>query len=358
MTRTITIGGIEISDDSPAFVIAEIGHNHAGEIEKAKAMVLSARAAGASAVKFQTRSPRDVYSESEFNRTSNNPQWMDRVYGRHREKLEFTPDEWTELFQFCRSRGILAFSTPFDFKSVDLLESLDVPAFKVASGDATNTPMIEYIARIGKPMIISTGGCSIEDVDRIYDAVSKHGTPFVLLQCSCIYPAPSGVLNLKVIETYRRRYPEIVTGLSTHSPEIYTSLAAFALGGRVFEHHYTNDREWKGTDNAFSLTPETLKELTHGLDEIGEALGNGRKYCFPEEEPYTIERRKKLVWAGDLSAGQIVGRHDLAIKCPGDGIQPYEIADVIGEQVLADVSAEQDVLSSDLAVGSKTLING
>lgn len=350
MARSIQIGRFEVNDSNPAFVIAEIGHNHAGELEKAKSMILSARESGASAVKFQTRHPKEVYSEKEYNRVADNPQWMDSVYGVHREKLEFSPEEWAELFDFCRSEDMLAFSTPFDFRSVDLLESLDVPAFKVASGDATNIPMIEYIADAGKPMIISTGGCSLEDVDRIHDSMSKSGTPFALLQCSCIYPAPANVLNLRVIQSYRERYPDVVTGLSTHNPEIHTTLSAYTLGGRIFEHHYTNDRDWKGTDNNFSITPDTLKTLVHALDEIRQALGDGEKYCFLEEEAYTIERRKKLVWARDLPAGHIVSRSDLAIKCPGDGIQPYDIGMVIGSKLLTDVRVEADVATVDLGV--------
>ena len=348
MTRSIRIGKFNIDDSGPAFVIAEIGHNHAGDMAKAKAMVLSAKESGASAVKFQTRHPKDVYSVSEYNRTSDNPHWMDPVYGVHREKLEFSPEQWQELFGFCRGEEILAFSTPFDFRSVDLLESLDVSAYKVASGDATNIPLIEYIGKAGKPMIISTGGCSIEDVDRIYNALSRSRTPFALMQCSCIYPAPSRVMNLRVVNSYRERYPEIVVGLSSHSPEIHTTIGAFTLGARIFEHHFTNDRAWKGTDNHFSITPTTLKELVHALDEVSQALGDGLKYCFPEEESYTIERRKKLVWARDLPFGRRVESADIAIMCPGNGVQPYDIGTIVGSVLLHKVSQGADVRIVDI----------
>ena len=349
MTRSIQIGKFNINDGGPAFVIAEIGHNHAGDMDKAKAMVLSAKESGASAVKFQTRHPKDVYSADEYSRTSDNPQWMDPVYGVHREKLEFSREQWQELFDFCRSEEVLAFSTPFDFRSVDLLESLDVPAYKVASGDATNIPLIEYIQEASKPMIISTGGCSIEDVDRIYNSMTRSGTPFALMQCSCMYPAPSRVMNLRVIDNYRERYPDIVVGFSSHSPEIYTTIGAFALGARIFEHHFTNDRAWKGTDNHFSLTPTKLKELVYALDDVGQALGDGEKYCFPEERSYTVERRKKLVWARDLPSGHRVESADIAIKCPGNGVQPYDIGTLVGSVLLHEVAIEADVASSDVA---------
>ena len=206
--RELVIDGRLIADSEPAYVVAEIGHNHAGGLARAQDMVLSAKDAGASAVKFQTRHPKEVYQRGTepgmYDFTSDNPQWMDPTYGQHREKLEFTYEEWHELFQYCRAHKITAFSTPFDFSSADLLNSLGVPAFKIASGDATNIPLIEYVAKFKKPMIVSTGGVEIEDVDRIYKALVNQ-VPFALLQCSCIYPAPHNVLNLRAIATFRER---------------------------------------------------------------------------------------------------------------------------------------------------------
>jgi sialic acid synthase len=354
MHRSIVISNTEISDPAPAYVIAEIGHNHAGELDKAIQMVETAKASGASAVKFQTRTPSEVYSVTEFNRQSDNPQWMDSTYGIHREKLEFSPAEWKVLFDACREIGITAFSTPFDYTSADLLASLDVPAFKVASGDATNIPLITHIATFGKPMIISTGGSSIQEVDRIYEAMSASGTPFALLQCSCIYPAPAEVLNLRVISTYRERYPEIPTGLSTHNPEIVSTLAAYTLGGRIFEHHYTNDRDWLGTDNNFSITPTTLAKLVEGLAEIRVSLGSADKVRWPVEDDYTIERRKKLVWTRDIEVGSTIQPGDLTAKCPGDGVFPWEKDRIVGTKLLNIATAESDVLGSDMGLSLKT----
>ena len=164
--REIVIDGRRIADDTPAYITVDIGHNWAGDMGKMLAMIDAAAESGADAVKFQTRHPKEVYSRDEYNRTSDNEQWMDPVYGLHREALEPTYVQWEQIFQHCRDVGVTAFSTPFDFLSADLLHSLDVPAFKIASGDATNIPLIEYVARWGKPMIISTGGCSLEDAAR------------------------------------------------------------------------------------------------------------------------------------------------------------------------------------------------
>ena len=347
--REIIIDNRVIGDDREAYIVVDIGHNWAGDMKKMLDMIDTAAENGADAVKFQTRHPREVYSKAEFNRSSDNPQWMANTYGVHREMLEPTYLQWEQIFDHCRNIGITAFSTPFDFLSADLLHSLDVPAFKIASGDATNIPLIEYVAAFGKPMIISTGGCSIEDVDRIVTAMEATETPFALLQCSCIYPAPDEVLNLRVVEQYRERYGTVVTGLSTHNYEIAPTLAAFTLGGRIFEHHYTNDRAWKGTDNHFSLTPDMLQQLRNGLDSIHDALGDGRKYQFPIERDYTVERRKSLYWKRALSEGDTVRMGDIAILCPGDGdFQPYDLERVLGSTVTGDIIAEEAVQRSDV----------
>ncbi len=343
--RELWIDGTRIADDTKAYVIADIGHNHEGLIGKAKQMVMTAKEAGVSAVKFQTRTPREVYSKAEYERESDNPQWMAKTYGAHREALEFSVDEWRELFRFCREDvGITAISTPFDFTSADLLNDLGIPAFKIASGDATNIPLIRHVATFGKPMIISTGGCTEHDVFRIFDTlyVDMAFFDYALLQCSCIYPCPPDVQNLGVIKTFRDSYPETVTGLSTHNPNFATTLAAYALGGRIFEHHYTNDRSWKGTDNAFSLTPDMMRGLVDGLAEIHVAMGDGVKQPFDVEIAPTLERRKKLVAARDITVGSRIRREDVAILCPGDGIPPYEIGNVVGHTAKGHIKEGED----------------
>lgn len=351
--RSLTIAGRRIADDEPAYLIAEIGHNHGGSLERAKAMVDTAVAAGADAVKFQTRVPREVYAPGDqpgaFDFRSDNPQWMDPIYGHHREKLEFSHDEWRDLFAHCADRAITAFSTPFDHRSMELLADLGVPAVKIASGDATNLPLIDHAASLGVPMIVSTGGCDQQEVDTIVDRLEQRDAAFALLQCSCIYPAPDDVLNLRVIETYRARYPKIVTGLSTHSQDWVTTLAAFALGGRVFEHHFTNDRSWKGTDNPFSLTPDGFARLRQACDATMQALGDGQKRRDSREESYTVERRKALSWRVDLASGATVQADHLIALCPGDGIGPDRQDEIVGKRTARAVKAMERVREEDLA---------
>jgi len=329
----LSIDGQLISEDEKAYLIADIGHNHSGSMDRLEEMVLAARDSGVNAVKFQTRNPKEVYSPSEYYRKSDNPQWMDETYGIHREKLEWSPEEWKHVFDFCKTVGVTAFSTPFDFRSLDLLLSLDVPAIKIASGDATNLPLIGAAASHNIPMIISTGGCNIEEVDAIVQVMTLKKTPFAILQCSCIYPAPHDVLNIKVIQGYKDRYPDIETGLSTHDPDIHPTLAAFALGGRIFEHHFTVNRRWKGTDNAFSLTPAMMKELRKNIDDVFLSLGSLVKTQDPREKVYTDERRKSLYWAATKNQGETVSDNDIKIQCPANIMHPADMYTLIGKKI-------------------------
>jgi N-acetylneuraminate synthase/sialic acid synthase len=158
-------------------------------------------------------------------------------------------------------------------------------------------------------------------------------TPFAILQCSCIYPAPHDVLNIKVIQGYRDRYPDIETGLSTHNPDIHPTVAAFALGGRVFEHHFTVNRRWKGTDNAFSLTPPMMKELRKNIDDVFLALGSSVKAQDPREKAYTDERRKSLYWAASKNQGETISDSDIKIQCPANIMHPADKYTLIGKKI-------------------------
>ena len=339
MSRMFLFEGITISDDTAPLLIAELGHNHGGDPSKAIAMIRSAKAVGASAVKFQTRNPKRVYQQTTerggYLFESDNPQWMDRVYGVHREKLEPSWDDWVMLKETAAYNGITMFSTPFDMDSLALLERLGVPAYKVASGDATNIPLIREIARTGKPTIISTGGCNQEEVDRLYDsfrAINGDPKDLAILQCSCVYPATDDAMNLRVIETYRARYPDTVIGLSTHNHSWIPSLAAYALGARIFEHHYTNDRAWKGTDNKFSLNPEAMEAFIAALAQVQKALGHEHKFRTETETKPTLERRKKLVWARQVMEFGEITADDLTEMCPAwDGIESRFKDSIIGQ---------------------------
>lgn len=334
--RSIIIGGAQVCDHNKAWLIAEAGQNYGPDFDKVFQIIRDAKDSGADAVKFQTRDPKNVYAPVKepggYFYESDNPMWTDRVYGKHRENLEFDNAQWADIFSFCKEAGITAFSTPFDHGSADLLARLGVPAFKIASGDATNTPLMKHVAQFGKPMIVSTGGLEIEDVDRIVETLD--GSEFALLQCSCIYPAPADVLNVRVVGTYRERYRSTVTGLSTHAKDWAPTLAAFVLGGRIFEHHFTHSRSWQGTDNHFSLEPDSLRALREACDTVLGALGIADKHRDPREESYTLERQKALYWKRDLPTGRLVTPDDVAVLCPNPGphvIQPHELDSLVND---------------------------
>jgi N-acetylneuraminate synthase/sialic acid synthase len=248
----------------------------------------------------------------------------------HREALEFGPDEYRTLKQYARELGITFFATAFDFKSADMLADLDMPAYKIASGDVVNTPLLRYVAEIGKPVLVSTGCATLEDVRRAHDTVAEVNEQVVIMQCTAGYPAEWGELDLGVISTYGELFPEAVVGFSSHDNGIAMAVAAYVLGARVIEKHFTLNRAMKGTDHAFSLEPQGLEKMVRDLQRTRIALGDGSKNTYPSEVEPALKMRKKIVAARDLPTGHVILPDDLALKSPGDGLPPYEFDRVVG----------------------------
>ncbi|MBN2125290.1 MAG: N-acetylneuraminate synthase family protein [Deltaproteobacteria bacterium] len=341
--RKIAINGEVISDASDCYVIAEIGHNHQGSVEKAQEMIRIAKESGANAVKFQKRNNRDLYTEVLYNKPYDHENSFGKTYGEHREALEFGRPEYEVLLAYAKEIEIDMFATAFDFKSVDFLATLPMPAVKVASGDLKNIPLLRHIAGLERPVILSTGGGSMEDVQRAYDAIMPINPQLAILQCTAAYPCEFDELNLKVVTTFRQRFPENVIGLSDHDNGIAMSVGAYVLGARIIEKHFTLNRAWKGTDHAFSLTPTGLRKMVRDLRRIRVAMGNGVKRPYPSEAGPLVKMGKKLVVARDLPAGHALRREDIAIKSPGDGMQPYEMEKVLGRVILRSLKKDEDI---------------
>ncbi|MGH2837446.1 MAG: N-acetylneuraminate synthase family protein, partial [Thermoleophilaceae bacterium] len=240
--RTLTINGIEISDSSACYVIAEIGHNHGGSVETCKELFDEAKGCGAQAVKLQKRDNRSLYTREFFNKPYENENSYGATYGEHREALEFGKADYQELKVYAEEIGITFFATAFDVPSADFLAEVDMPAYKVASADLINTPLLKYVAQIGKPMIMSTGGSTLDDVRRAHEAVVEINPDIAILQCTAGYPAAWDELDLRVIETYRDLFPETVIGLSSHDNGITMPVVSYLLGGRIVEKHFTLNR--------------------------------------------------------------------------------------------------------------------
>lgn len=344
MARSLTIGPDRIHDGGDCYVIAEIGHNHQGDLEKAKEMFRVAKQCGVNAVKLQKRDNRSLYTSAIYNMPYNTEHSFGPTYGAHREALEFGREEYFELKRYANDLRVTMFATVFDFVSADLLAELDMPAFKIASGDLKNTPLLAHVARIGKPMIVSTGGGTLADVQRAYDTIMPINPQLCLLQSTASYPVEPEEMNLRVILTYRERFPDVIIGLSDHQNGIAMALIANVLGAQVIEKHFTLNRAWKGTDHAFSLEPIGLQKLVRDLHRVRAALGDGNKRPIPSEEKPLFKMGKKLVATRDLPAGHVLTREDLAIKSPNDGLPPYELEHLIGRSLLRHLNADENIL--------------
>jgi sialic acid synthase len=350
MARQLTISGQMISDDSECYVIAEIGSNHQGEVEKAKKLFHAAHECGANAVKLQKRDNRSLYTRALYDAPYDNENSFGSTYGEHREALEFGWDEYVELKRYADEIGLTMFATAWDFRSADFLAELGVPAFKIASGDLKSTPLLQHIARYGKPMIVSTGGGTLEDVRRACDAILPINPQLCLLQCTASYPVEPEAMNLRVIETFRQEFPGVVVGLSDHQDGIAMSVLAYALGARVFEKHFTLHRSWRGTDHAFSLESPGLSRMVRDLRRARVAMGDGVKRVLPEEARPLLKMAKKIVASRPLPAGHVLTPGDVAFKSPGDGLAPYEVESVLGRPLRTALEVDDaitfDVLAS------------
>lgn len=349
MGRSLTLGSTTITDDGDCYVIAEIGHNHQGSLEKALMLIAAAAEAGANAVKFQKRANRTLYTRAMYEKSYESENAFGPTYGEHREALEFDRDQYVAMQQHAKSLGVDLFATAFDFESADFLNSLDVPAYKLASGDLKNIPLMRYVAAFGKPMIVSTGGATMADIQRAYDAVMPINKQFCILQCTAAYPAEAEDLNLRVITTLREAFPDVTVGLSDHYNGISMAVVAYILGARIIEKHITMNHAWKGTDHAFSLEPIGFGKMVRDLRRARVSLGDGAKRVLDKETSPLIKMGKSLVARHDLPAGHVLSEADIAIKSPAGGLPPYEIDKLIGRTLAHAIDSDHPLELADLA---------
>lgn len=295
--RQITIAGQTISDDTDAWIIAELGHNHGGSMDTAHRMIEAAADAGANAVKLQKRANLSLYTTEAYNRPYTSENAYGATYGKHREALEFSANQHYDLAVEAQQHGLVYFATPFDAQSAEELATLvSVPVFKIASSDIVNLPLLREVAQYRRPMILSTGAATELDVERAINTVWPINTQLALLQCTAEYPCAPERLNLNVISTYREHYPDIVVGLSSHYSGISDVIAAYVLGARIFEKHFTLSRASKGTDHPFSLEPAGFAKMVSYARKTRLMLGSGQKNLLPEEAGAIDKMRKATRW--------------------------------------------------------------
>jgi sialic acid synthase len=350
------VNGRRIADDEPAYVLAEIGHNHQGELEKGKALIHSARECGVDAVKLQKRDNRRLFTRAFYDSPYENENSFGRTYGEHREALELGTSDWFELSRYAREEGLAFVAAAFDEPSADFLVELGVDAFKFASGDLSNVPFLRYVAAFGTPLFLSTGGGTLEDIDRAVEAIAAVNTQLCVLHCTASYPAEVEDLNLAVIAVLKERYPDFVIGLSDHHNGIAMAPVAFMLGARAFEKHFTLNHAWKGTDHAYSLMPDGMRRFVRDLHRVPAALGDGEKRRLPSEERPLEKMGKKLVAARELPAGHVLEPGDVEARSPADGgLPPYELDRLLGGTLLRPLAAQEDVALEDVELAEKPL---
>jgi N-acetylneuraminate synthase/sialic acid synthase len=349
----MVVDGVRIADETDCYVIAEIGGNHQGSLEKCKEMFRVAKeTCGAHAVKLQKRDNRSLFTRAMYESQYNSENAFADTYGEHREHLEFGRDEYVELIAYAKEVGITFFSTAFDIPSADFLAELDMPAYKLASGDLTNTPLLKHVASLGKPMFVSTGGATMGDVRRAYETITPINKQLCIMQCTAGYPPEWEQLDLKVLTSYREAFPDVVLGFSSHDNGIAMGPVSYTLGARAIEKHFTLNRAQKGTDHAFSLEPPGLRRLVRDLQRTRVALGTGEKRQYESEVGPIKKMSKKLVAARDLPAGHVLSASDLALKSPGDGLRPYMLDSMIGRRLIKDLKLDDPVKVEDTIPGS------
>lgn len=342
------INGTKIDSDGDCYVIAEVGHNHQGNVETCKKLFAAAKESGANAVKLQKRDNRALFTKAMFDQPYDNENSFGPTYGAHREALEFGEAEYRELQQYTKELGIAFFATAFDMNSADFLAKLDMPAYKIASGDLRSTPLLKYVAQIGKPMIVSTGGAAMDDVRRAYDAIMPINPRLCIMQCTASYPSDPEDMNLAVIQTYKHSFPDVLVGLSDHQSGISMALLGYILGAQVIEKHFTLNRATRGTDHAFSLEPVGLRKLVRDLRRSRVAMGDGVKRPLPIETKPLYKMGKKLVAARDIPQGHTLTSNDVTMKSPNDGLPPYELDNVLGKVTARALKADENIAFADL----------
>ena len=341
--NTIKLGN-KIINNSSLYFIADIGANHNGSLEKAIELIHLAKKAGADAAKFQNFQASKIVSKLGFDsmkdKLSHQAKWKKSVYEIYEDAS--IDKGWTKtLKQECDKVGIDYFTSPYDFESVDLVDPY-VDLYKIGSGDITWLEIIDYIVDKGKPVLIATGASTLEDVKRVMELVLKKTKNTVLMQCNTNYTGSIDnfkYCNINVLNTFKTIYPNLMLGLSDHTPGHATVLGSIALGARVIEKHFTDNNNQDGPDHAFAMNPFTWREMVDRSYELLSALGDGIKRVEPNEEKSRIVQRRCIRANKDLSSGHIIKHDDIIVLRPisEDGIEPHEINKVLGKSLSKNI---------------------
>ena len=338
--KLLSVANREIGRGRPCFVIAEAGVNHNGDLDMACRMIDVAADAGADAVKFQTfnairvvtvDAPKADYQQRN---TGDDASQLNML-----RRLELSSDAHRMLLERCQDRGLIFMSTPFDEESADFLDELGVPVYKVASGEVTNLPFLDHVARKGKPVIVSTGMCNLGEVEAAVDVIRQSGNEqVVLLHCVSNYPARATDVNLRAMSTLAAAFG-IPVGYSDHTEGIEVALASVAMGACVVEKHYTLDRNLPGPDHIASVEPDEFIRLVRGIRVVESAMGDGRKVPTASEANTAAVARRSLVAASRVTSGTVLTDELIAVRRPGTGLPPSMREQLVGRVAREDIPA-------------------
>lgn len=331
----IKIANKSIGEHNPAFIVAEAGINHNGDLKIAKKIIQKAKDCGADAIKFQTFRAEDLTSKkSKFY----------KIF----KKVELDFDDYIELNKYAKSKKIIFFSTPFSNEAVDLLKKIKIPAYKIASGDLTNIPLIKYVAKIKKPIILAIGMANIKEVNSAIQAIKKCGNNKIILMHSVSsYPTPISDVNLNVIETLKEKYPYPI-GFSDNGGDLLVPVISIALGSKIIEKHFTIDQKLSGPDHKFSTNPKQFQQLVFNIRNTEKMLGDGIKKCQPSELINRVEARRSVTALKIISKNSKIQRHMINLKRPAKGIEPKYFEKVIGKVVKKVIKADESLKWNDI----------
>lgn len=339
----VKIGKTYVGEDEPVFVIAEVGINHNGEMDIAKRLIDSAKEAGADAVKFQKRFPEEILTKEGLEKPYLSPHAFAPTYGEHRRKLEFSEEQYRELKHYADNKNIQFFASVWDHKSADFMGQLNIDAYKIPSADVINIPLLEYVAKKNKPVLLSVGMSTLEEINEAVQTILDYNDRLIILHCLSLYPAPEEKIDLSFMDVLKKYFHPLPVGYSGHEIDYLPTLSAVARGAHIIERHLTLDKKMKGSDHAASLEPSQFKELVQLIRRIEKILGRGEKILYDELLPLREKLAKSIAAKVFIPAGTIIAEELLTVKGPGSGIKPILIKELNGRVAQKDIPEDSIV---------------
>lgn len=337
-----------IGDAAPVYVIAEVGINHNGDFNLAKKMIEVAAKTGVDAVKFQKRTIDEMYTKNFLNQPYTKYYSYGATYGEHKRFLEFTDEQFFELKECAAQNKVDFIVSGFDFSGFDFIEKqLDVDIHKIASPFVTHYPLLKQVAEYGKPLILSTGMHSMDEVKAAVEFIRPINNQIIVLQATTLYPCPDELANISILKTFRDEL-NVLTGYSSHDKGVVIPAASVTFGACVIEKHFTLDRTMIGPDHAASVEPRGMEMIVKYARSIQSGIGSGQKDLINEEKEARVKYGVSVVTKRDIKKGQMIAEEDITVKCPGGGISPAKFWELSGKIATKDIEADEIIYDGDI----------